>query len=108
MMGGWLFMLVLPIVVVALPVWALSTRWGSFWAHGDQVSEERPALQILKERFARRDRPASHSSSGGTSSSALNQWVAAEPGWGGEATRPPKTMGQRRLPGGARPWAASP
>ena len=53
MMGGWLFMVILPIVVVALVVWALSTRGGGFWARGDQAGKERSALQLLEERFAR-------------------------------------------------------
>ena len=53
MMGGWLFMVILPIVVVALVVWALSTRGGAFWARGDQAGKERSALQLLEERFAR-------------------------------------------------------
>ena len=58
MMGGWLFMVILPIVVVALVAWALvawalSTRGGAFRAHGDQAGKERSALQLLEERFAR-------------------------------------------------------
>ena len=36
MMGGWLFMVILPIVVVALVVWALSTRGRTSWARGGQ------------------------------------------------------------------------
>jgi putative membrane protein len=53
MMGGWFFMMVLPIVVVALVVWGVSTRGRAFWAGGDRDGEERSALQILEERFAR-------------------------------------------------------
>jgi putative membrane protein len=52
MMGGWFFMLILPIVVVGLVVWALSTRGRAFWAGGDRDARERSALQILEERFA--------------------------------------------------------
>jgi putative membrane protein len=52
MMGGWLFMVILPIVVVALVVWALSASGRAFWADGDQAGKERSALQILEERFA--------------------------------------------------------
>jgi putative membrane protein len=53
MMGGWLFMVLLPIVVVALVVWALSASGRGFWARGDQAGKERSALQLLEERFAR-------------------------------------------------------
>jgi putative membrane protein len=53
MMGGWLFMVILPIVVVALPVWVGSTAGRTFWARGGQDRKERSALQILEERFAR-------------------------------------------------------
>jgi len=53
MMGGWLFMVILPIAVVALVVWALSTSGKAFWARGDQAGKERSALQLLEERFAR-------------------------------------------------------
>ena len=53
MMGGWFFMMVLPIVVVALVIWALSTRGKAFWGRADQDAKERSALDILEERFAR-------------------------------------------------------
>jgi putative membrane protein len=53
MMGGWLFMVILPIVVVALVVWALSASGRTLWAGGDQAGKERSALQLLEERFAR-------------------------------------------------------
>ena len=53
MMGGWLFMVLLPIVVVALVIWALSASGRSLWAGGDQAGKERSALQLLEERFAR-------------------------------------------------------
>lgn len=52
MMGGWFFMMLLPIAVVALVVWGVSTRGRAFWARGDQDGKERSALQILEERFA--------------------------------------------------------
>jgi putative membrane protein len=52
MMGGWLFMVLLPIVVVALVIWALSASGRGFWARGDQ-DKEWSALQLLEERFAR-------------------------------------------------------
>jgi putative membrane protein len=53
MMGGWLFMVLLPIVVVALVIWALSASGRGFWAGGDQDAKQRSALQLLEERFAR-------------------------------------------------------
>jgi putative membrane protein len=53
MMGGWFFMVLLPIVVVALVVWALSASGKAFWAQGDQDAKQRSALQILEVRFAR-------------------------------------------------------
>jgi len=53
MMGGWLFMMILPIAVVALVVWALSASGRAFWAGGDQDAKQRSALQILEERFSR-------------------------------------------------------
>ena len=53
MTGGWLFMVLLPIVVVALVIWALSASGRSFWARGDQDAKQRSALQLLEERFAR-------------------------------------------------------
>jgi putative membrane protein len=53
MMGGWLFMVLLPIVVVALVVWALSASGRGLWASGDQDANQRSALQLLEERFAR-------------------------------------------------------
>ena len=53
MMGGWLFMVLLPIVVVALVIWALSASGRAFWAGGDQDTKQRSALQLLEERFAR-------------------------------------------------------
>ena len=53
MMGGWLFMVLLPIVVVALVVWALSASGRGLWARGDQDTKQRSALQLLEERFAR-------------------------------------------------------
>ena len=52
MMGGWLFMVLLPIVVVALVVWALSASGRGLWARGDQDTKQ-SALQLLEERFAR-------------------------------------------------------
>ena len=52
MMGGWLFMMVLPLVVVALLVWALSASGRGLWAGGDQDTKQRSALQLLEERFA--------------------------------------------------------
>ena len=52
-MGGWLFMVLLPIVVVALLVWALSASGRAYWGRGDQADNERSALQLLEERFAR-------------------------------------------------------
>ena len=52
MMGGWLFMVLLPIVVVALVIWALSASGKAFWAGGDRAGKERSALQLLEERFA--------------------------------------------------------
>jgi putative membrane protein len=52
MMGGWLFMVLLPIVVVALVIWALSVSGRAFWAGGDQAGKQRSALQLLEERFA--------------------------------------------------------
>ena len=52
MMGGWLFMVLLPIVVVALVIWALSASGRAFWAGGDQAGTQRSALQLLEERFA--------------------------------------------------------
>jgi putative membrane protein len=53
MMGGWLFMVLLPILVVALVIWALSASGRAFWAGGDQDAKRRSALQLLEERFAR-------------------------------------------------------
>ena len=53
MMGGWLFMVLLPLVVVALVIWALSASGRGFWARGDQDAKQRSALQLLEERFAR-------------------------------------------------------
>jgi putative membrane protein len=52
MMGGWLFMLILPIVVVALVIWGVSVSGRALWAGGDQAGKQRSALQILEERFA--------------------------------------------------------
>ena len=52
MMGGWFFMVLLPIVVVALVVWALSASGRGLWARGDQDTKQ-SALQLLEERFAR-------------------------------------------------------
>lgn len=52
MMSGWLFMVILPIVVVALVIWGVSASGRAFWARGDQAGKERSALQILEERFA--------------------------------------------------------
>ncbi len=53
MMGGWWFMVLLPLVVVALVVWALSASGRAFWARGGQYARERSALELLEERFAR-------------------------------------------------------
>ena len=52
MMGGWLFMVLLPIVVVALVIWALSASGRGLWAGGDQDTKQRSPLQLLEERFA--------------------------------------------------------
>ena len=52
MMGGWWFMVLLPIVVVGLVIWALSASGRAFWAGGDQAGTQRSALQLLEERFA--------------------------------------------------------
>jgi putative membrane protein len=53
MMGGWLFMVLLPILVLALVIWALSASGRTLWARGDQTGKQRSALQLLEERFAR-------------------------------------------------------
>jgi putative membrane protein len=53
MMGGFFFMVILAAVVVALLVWGTSTSGRPFWVRGDQNPEERSALQILEDRFAR-------------------------------------------------------
>ena len=51
-MGGWFFMMILPVVVVALLIWSVSPAGRAFWARGDQDGKQRSALQILEERFA--------------------------------------------------------
>ncbi len=51
-MVGWLVMVVLAVVVVALLVWGVSTPGRAWWARRDQDAKERPALRILEERFA--------------------------------------------------------
>ena len=51
MMGGFFFMVILAIVVVALFVWGAGSG-RAFWARGDQDAEERSALRILEDRFA--------------------------------------------------------
>ena len=52
MMVGWLLMVVLAVVVVALLVRGASASGRTLWARGDQDAEERSALRILEARFA--------------------------------------------------------
>lgn len=53
MMGGWLFMVVLAVAVVALLVWGASASGRTFWARHDQDGDETSALRVLETRFAR-------------------------------------------------------
>ena len=51
MMGGWILMVLLVVGAVVVLVWGAGSG-RSFWARGDQNTDERSALRILEDRFA--------------------------------------------------------
>ena len=52
MMGGWILMVLLVIGAVVVLVWGAASG-KALWARGDQNTDERSALGILEDRFAR-------------------------------------------------------